>query len=150
MAATWKPSPVLEALLMRAQRQAASTSLIPFNTSLFEQYRRLIQPILDNLPSGAIAVRGVWPANLSDLMAGYLDVDTLKALMMDEHLPIAWVPRAATVKLILAAKTPGRRRVIYGQKWLSVLEDCDELAGRMDSIAVAPYVGFLKCSIAAV
>jgi hypothetical protein len=149
-AVTWQLTPGIDALLTHVQSQVVAPALVPLNASLLEQYRRLIQPILDSLPNGATALRGAWPGNLSGLTPGKLDVDALRMLMMDEHLPIAWVPRAATVELILAAKTPGRRRVIYGQKWRSILEDCEELAEQMDSSAIAPYVRFLKSAIEAV
>ena len=145
----WTPPQIFESLL-KPQNEALGRLLAPSYESFLDQYRRLIPPFLDNLPNLAGSMRGVWPANLWELDADDFDLEKFKTLMLDEHLPIAWVPRAATMKLVMAANTAGRRRIVYGQNWRGILQDCDELADEMTSTAVAPYVGFLKKSIAAV
>jgi len=74
-------------------------------------------------------------------------VDDLKTLMMDEGLPIAWVPRSETMQLVWAAETPAARRAIYGRRWQSIVMDCEQLTDKMNSVATIGYVRFLRATI---
>lgn len=84
--------------------------------------------------------RGPWPTNLEHMN---WDPEILYRLTVDEGLPIAWVPRAETMKQIFEAETPAKRRAIYGRRWRGIIEDCQELADNMDSAWLAPYMRFL-------
>lgn len=113
--------------------------------SLARDMQDVLQPLLDALPHLADLTRGVWPANLSGAQADF-DVDTLKRLMLDEALPIAWVPRTETMGLVLTAESPAARRAVYGRRWRSVVDDCEQLTDKMNSVATARYVRFLRAA----
>jgi hypothetical protein len=105
-----------------------------------------LQPLFDALPHLADLTRGVWPANLSRTQVDF-DVDTLKMLMLDEGLPIAWVPRPETIGLVFVAESPAARRAVYGRRWRSVVNDCEELTDKMNSVATTRYIRFLQATI---
>jgi hypothetical protein len=100
---------------------------------LFEHYRTAIAPLLDELTS---PLRGVWPGNLDELD---LHVDEMKTLMIDEGLPIAWVPRTAILRSVAAAKTALQRRAVYGRRWVAIVDDCEALLDQTTSAAVEPF-----------
>jgi hypothetical protein len=118
-------------------------------TSLLE-----ITPRLDGYLSGIFSptlkflkgldldlTRGPWPENLEHLD---WDLEILNRLMVDEGLPIAWIPRAQTMRLIFDAETPAQRRAIYGRRWRGIIDDCEEIADMMDSTWLAPYMRYLR------
>lgn len=106
----------------------------------------LLQPFFDALPHFADLTRGVWPSNLSDSHVD-LNVDKFKLLMLDEGLPIAWVPRAETIGLVFSAESLAARRAVSGRRWRSVVSDCEQLTDKMNSVATARYVRFLRAAL---
>jgi hypothetical protein len=106
----------------------------------------LVRSITKGLPDFSHITRGLWPANLSD-RSGRPDVATMKKFMLDEGLPIAWVPRAETMRLLVEAGTPAERRAIYGRRWRGVVTDCEQLVDAMTSVATSGYVRFLRAII---
>lgn len=116
-------------------------------SGLLKSTADLVRSITGNLGDLADVMRGMWPANLSGL-SPLLDVDKMKALMMDEGLPIAWVPRQETVRMVLEATSPAQRRAIYGRRWRGIVTDCEQLVNRMSATATSGYVRFLRAIIA--
>lgn len=112
-------------------------SLVPTSgwlaEGLLEHYRTAIAPLLAELTS---PFRGVWPGNLAELD---LEVDDMKTLMIDEGLPIAWVPRMSIVRSVVAAETPQLRRAVYGRRWVAIVDDCEAMLNRTTSSAVEPF-----------
>lgn len=105
----------------------------------------LLLPFIESIRALADGMRGVWPRNLD---GADFDIDQLKSLMMDEGLPIAWVPRPETIALISEVDTPAARRAIYGRRWRGIVADCEALADRMNSVATSPYLRFLRAVMA--
>lgn len=116
-------------------------------SGLLKSTADLVRSITGSLGDLADVMRGIWPANLSGL-SPLLDVDKMKALMMDEGLPIAWVPRQETVRMVLEATSPAQRRAIYGRRWRGIVTDCEQLVNRMSATATSSYVRFLRAIIA--
>ncbi|WP_182046925.1 hypothetical protein [Curtobacterium sp. ME26] len=58
--------------------------------------------ILANLPSWEDMARGIHPVNILDAEAE-LTIAEMKSWMLEEGLPIAWVPRATTIDALHAA-----------------------------------------------
>ncbi|RDV44884.1 hypothetical protein DOE76_09050 [Leifsonia sp. ku-ls] len=107
----------------------------------------LVRSITESLPDLSHITRGMWPANLSDRQ-NRPDVETMKKLMLDEGLPIAWVPRVDTVQSLVEAATPSERRAVYGRRWRGVVTDCEQLVDSMTSVATSGYLRFLRAIIA--
>jgi len=85
----------------------------------------------------------LYPTNLLDAERD-IDIDKYKLLMMDEGLPLAWVPRSKTIDAILRADNSARRRAVYGARWHSVVDDCEALLDRMSAAETHRYVIFAK------
>ncbi|MFE9427716.1 hypothetical protein ACFYNO_32655 [Kitasatospora sp. NPDC006697] len=90
-------------------------SLDPF----FQNYKAQWQSIFETL---AEMVRRAFPANLREAEATLAE---LEPLLLDEGIPLMWVPRAATVSALLDAPDAGTRRRIIGQRWRGIITDCE-------------------------
>ena len=144
---TWQPAiEIINASVRSVVTPLQAQSARIIGQSLGQDVQDLLQSFFDALPHSADLARGVWPSNLSGTQVE-LDVDTFKMLMLDEALPIAWVPRAETVGLVFAAETPAARRAVYGRRWRSVVNDCEELTDKMNSVATTRYIRFLRAAI---
>ena len=134
---------ILSAALPQLAQIAA---LVEQPQGLGRLFQGSLQHILDALPDLSDSFRGVWPANLRGKGID-LQVDKLKSLMMDEGLPIAWVPRSETIRMVFAAEGPAARRAVYGRRWRGVVTDCEQLTNRMSSVATSGYLRFLRATI---
>lgn len=144
---TWLPAiEIINASVRSTPAPLLGQASALIGQSLVENMQDVLQPIFDALPHLADLTRGAWPANLSVTQVDF-DVDTLKLLMMDEGLPIAWVPRSETVRMVFAAESPAARRAVYGRRWQSLVTDCERLTDRMNSVATIRYVRFLRAAI---
>jgi hypothetical protein len=113
----------------------------PLRVPLFEQFQTLFDSLVEIPNLG----RGIFPDNLIEADSDF-DIETCKALMMDEGLPIAWVPRASTMSAVFAGTTRSERRAVYGRRWKSVVEDCVELLKQTTSPEIVELVAFAKKS----
>lgn len=48
----------------------------------------------------------------------------LGGMLLDEGLPLAWVPRRSVLEQVFLAESPGRRRSILSNNWQSIGTDC--------------------------
>ncbi|HEV7185915.1 MAG TPA: hypothetical protein VGN33_15590 [Leifsonia sp.] len=124
-----------------AAQIAQSAALGTFQLRLSQQLAALV-PILAQLGD---EMRGAYPVNIT---ASHPTIEQLSSMMMDEGLPIAWVPNTRIFAAVVAAGSAGARRNVYGRRWLGVLQDCGRLLNKMDSTAMEPYKRFLSASIA--
>lgn len=52
------------------------------------------------------------------------------------------VPRTATAKTLIYAKSASKRRDILGKRWKTISADCREVVTARTTVAVAPYIPF--------
>lgn len=105
----------------------------PVTASLLQASSRQLAPSLAEIASSIL--QSTWPTNL-DSVDG--EIELMEQLMIDEGLPIAWVPRESTIQAIFAAETPGARRAIFGRRWKTVVDDCEQLLNQTTSVVVEP------------
>jgi len=118
----------------------------PFFLPLQQRITESLSFLTSSLSDLGVTFRGLWPDNLDDVLSA-LDIDMMKKLMLEEGLPIAWVPRSAIVAAVVAADTPAKRRNVYGRNWSRIADDCAARESEMDSVAMAPYRRFLAAAI---
>lgn len=92
-------------------------------------------------------MRGQLPANLREID---LDWDELPPLLLEEGLPIAWVPRAALVERVFAAPTSSARRAVYGKAWAQILDDCDAVLEGCSAAELVQYVTYARKVVAGI
>ncbi|MCZ4612086.1 hypothetical protein O3S80_51760 [Streptomyces sp. Lzd4kr] len=62
------------------------------------------------------------PENLRDVTLGTGD---LEKLLVDEGIPLMWVPGPQTVRVLLDAPDAATRRRIIGRRWKGIINDCE-------------------------
>lgn len=68
----------------------------------------------------------------------------IEEVLLNEGIPLAWVPRRETAQLILDAGSPSERRRIIGRRWKSISEDCLTVLDEVDSPRLAEAVQFAR------
>ncbi|MFF8287481.1 hypothetical protein ACF06W_32850 [Streptomyces albus] len=81
---------------------------------------------------GDIIIR-LYPENLRDVAP---DLDDLEKLLVDEGLPLMWVPRSQTVRALLEAPDAATRRRIIGRRWKGIVNDCEAVLEKVRHPAV--------------
>jgi len=114
----------------------------------FERINSMLKPVLDLIGQDAldrlfpdVDERTTFPDNWAiDLT---LDWDEILEIVLNEALPLAWVPRAATLEAILSAESPAARRRVYANRWRSIVTDCEvQLQSIPDTSLGADYRDF--------
>ncbi len=73
----------------------------------------------------------------------------MKALLIDEGLPLAWVPPVGILERVLEASSPADRRAVIGRNWRTIAEACAEVLDGVGEKRLAEHVGFAKEASAA-
>ncbi|TDU87558.1 hypothetical protein EV138_1082 [Kribbella voronezhensis] len=97
---------------------------------IFEQLRRVAERIL--------------PPNWHG--ANGLSVDLLETLLLDEGLPLAWVPPKAVLEKVFAAPTPAQRRNVIGRNWKIIGESCVQVLDSIEDPSLGEHVQFARLS----
>ncbi|WP_328493489.1 hypothetical protein OHS59_12555 [Streptomyces sp. NBC_00414] len=79
------------------------------------------------------------PENLRDVTLGTGD---LEKLLVDEGIPLMWVPGPQTVHALLEAPDAAARRRIIGRRWKGIVNDCEKVLEEVDHSAVHDARGF--------
>ncbi|MEU3603667.1 hypothetical protein ABZ714_33920 [Streptomyces sp. NPDC006798] len=77
--------------------------------------------------------KGFYPENLRDVTPG---LDDLETLLVDEGIPLMWVPGPPTVRALLEAPDAATRRRIIGRRWKGVVNDCETVLEEVHHPAV--------------
>ncbi|WP_330285386.1 hypothetical protein [Streptomyces sp. NBC_00576] len=64
----------------------------------------------------------LYPENLREVRP---DLDDLEELLVEEGIPLMWVPRPQTVRALLDAPDAAARRRIIGRRWTGIVNDCE-------------------------
>ncbi|MYR58825.1 hypothetical protein GTY54_22140 [Streptomyces sp. SID625] len=113
-------NPVTDAL----RRQIAD--LTGFN----DMVRQIVQPLVaayrppywHRLFSSLDVLRRLYPENLRDVMP---NLDVMERILVDEGIPLMWVPGPQTVRALLTTPDAVTRRRIIGQRWKGIVNDCE-------------------------
>lgn len=111
---------------------------LPQILGLDSTIKAVLAPFREIVATAGELWRGVIPQNIATAKIK-LDVEVLERLMLDEGLPLAWVPRAATLEAIFRETTPARRRAVIGRRWESVVDDCEKLLLAITSEVVSKW-----------
>ncbi|MEV0962843.1 hypothetical protein AB0J25_09640 [Streptomyces sp. NPDC049910] len=123
-------------------------------TGFNDMIRQALQPMHDFYPaqwqnvfaSLAEATRRLYPENLRDAAPQIRD---LEKLLVDEGIPLMWVPGPRTVRALLDAPTAVARRRTIGQRWEDIVEDCEAVLEEVKHPAMQDACGFALDVVAA-
>lgn len=66
----------------------------------------------------------------------------LESLLLDEGLPLAWVPPTGVLIKVFAAETAGERRRILGSNWRTIVTACQAELDGIENVDLKEYVDF--------
>lgn len=81
-----------------------------------------------------------WPVDIALDTRG----DALRTLLLDEGIPLAWVPNAALVDRLLDADTAQQRRQLIRDGWRGIVRDCEDAAGSLSSRVARENARFIR------
>jgi len=115
--------------------KALAPALAEFNKAYFSQFA----DIAKNLQK--IAARA-YPANwqVGDGLVGF--PDNLEEILIEEGIPLAWVPPTQVLEKLFAAETPGDRRKVLSSNWKSIVDECAVVLNSVEEQKLAVYVEF--------
>ncbi|MEV5967310.1 hypothetical protein AB0L70_36415 [Kribbella sp. NPDC051952] len=97
---------------------------------IFERLRQVVESIL--------------PPNWRG--ASGLSVDLLETLLLDEGLPLAWIPPTDVLEKVFAAPTPAKRRSVIGRNWKTIGESCVQVLDSIEDPGLSEHVQFARLS----
>lgn len=114
-------------------------SLAPAFADFNKRYFAQFDEITENLQK--IAARA-YPPNwqIDDELVGF--PDNLEAILIDEGIPLAWVPPTQVLVKLFAAETPGDRRKVLSSNWKSIVDECAVVLNSVEEQKLAVYVEF--------
>lgn len=127
------------------QAAAAYSSIMaqaPWFAAMRESVARLSESLFDFL------ARDRLPPNWAGVTT-YPNADELRKIVLDEGLPLAWVPSAGLLTRLLGAPDAAGRRQLISNGWKGILADCDERASEMISFQARTAGRFVRRSVAA-
>jgi hypothetical protein len=112
-------------------------SLLPGIHAVFDLQR---QQFADLLATAAKALRTSLPPNWLDDSVSF--PEHLEQLLLDEGLPLGWVPPADILARLFAAESSADRRRIIGQRWKRITMACQEELASVSAKRLRDHVHF--------
>ncbi|WP_326763284.1 hypothetical protein OG978_47060 (plasmid) [Streptomyces sp. NBC_01591] len=97
---------------------AITRALAPLTAATFQTARW--HQVFSSL---AEAARSIYPENLRELAPR---LDEMETLLVDEGIPLMWVPGPSTVQVLLEAPDAAARRRLIGQRWNGIVNSCED------------------------
>lgn len=97
-----------------------------FVTNVLEQYNSTWRKLFESI--GDVTAR-IYPENLRELRPPLEDLETL---LVDEGIPLMWVPGAKIVEALLAESDASGRRRLMRERWKGIVADCESVVRTVD------------------
>jgi hypothetical protein len=129
-------SPSIEALSQSVAQSITGSLAGPMNVLLEWQHQQWA-PFFESLRK---AIKSWLPPNWQDVdLPGNHLIETI---LLDEGMPLAWVPSAEVLTAILKAPDAAVRRKIIGRRWRRIVSDCEACLGEVTNTDLKPHCGF--------
>ncbi|MGH3401316.1 MAG: hypothetical protein ACRDRJ_02185 [Streptosporangiaceae bacterium] len=77
------------------------------------------------------------------------DFDTIEVILVDEGIPLAWIPCPETLQALLDASDARGRRKIIGRRWKGIVSDCEEVLDEVSHPALQCHHPFAMDTVTA-
>ena len=94
--------------------------LAGFASNFFEQHRRQWDSVFESMRG--LAER-VFPPNWKGL--NQPDLDVIELILLDEGIPLAWVPSQPILQAVFDSPNATARRLVLGRRWKGLTSDCE-------------------------
>lgn len=121
------PTPVMDAVVQNFAKSWSASITGPLNAFL-EQHRQQWDELFAGMRK---LVERLLPPNWKGVKIP--DVKLLEAILLDEGIPLAWVPSQELLTAILDAPDGTARRRIIGNRWRRVVSDCEASLAEVSS-----------------
>lgn len=118
--------------------EALAKAIAPAMESWSRVYRDQFAGVAEHL---AKITKSLYPPNWQDETMVSLPKN-LDQILLDEGLPLAWVPPHAVLVKLFAASTPGERRTILSNHWRQILASCVTELESISESKLKEYVEF--------
>ena len=108
---------------LRFQASIPSIYRSPLRDMMREYDEAMRAKLLPAFQTMRRAIQALWPENWGDARPG--SIDELEEILLDEGIPLMWVPGPKTVEALFAAESASERRRIIGQRWRGIVNDCE-------------------------
>lgn len=68
--------------------------------------------------------------------------DNLETILIEEGIPLAWVPPTHVLEKLFAAQTPGDRRKVLSSNWNAIVAECTVVLNSVEKEKLAVYIEF--------
>jgi hypothetical protein len=139
------------AMLPKLDASAILPNYSGIMSDFHEQVQRTLQGLTAQWAKPFIDIRrrikGIFPENWKEVKN--LSFSKIKIILLEEGIPLAWVPRGSIVQSLLNAENAAARRKIVGRNWQIIAVDCDALLEKVQHSQLKPDVNLTKQSISA-
>lgn len=110
---------------------------------LHEHFREYWHDVFEGF--GSLKER-IYPPNLHDATPS---VEEFEQLLLEEGIPLMWVPGPKVVRALLDAPNAVERRRIIGRRWKGIINHCETVIEDVDHPELLEYRGFAIDCVAA-
>lgn len=100
--------------------QMQRTAIVAPFAQIFEQQREQWDSLFESMRRLA---ESLFPPNWKGVK--HPDIKTIEAILLDEGIPLAWIPSREIVQALFDASSAVERRRIIGKRWKRVVSDCE-------------------------
>ncbi|MGW5069739.1 hypothetical protein ACWEQJ_27170 [Streptomyces cyaneofuscatus] len=137
-------APLIQINAMTENLRRQMADLTGFN----DMVRQTLKPLADAyrppawhgiFESLADIISKLYPENLREARP---KLEDLEKLLVEEGIPLMWVPGPQTVRVLLDAPDAAARRRIIGRRWKGIVNDCEAVLEEVSHPAVQGACGF--------
>jgi hypothetical protein len=118
------PTSILDSVLKQFGKNVSNLLISPAvfgsATKIFELQREQWESLFSGLRSLADTF---FPPNWKGVDTP--DIEAIEAILLDEGIPLAWVPNPAILQALFDAPDEAARRRIIGRRWRGIVSDCE-------------------------
>lgn len=89
-----------------------------------------------------------FPPNWKDVE--HPEFDVIETILLDDGIPLAWVPNQAMLQALFDAPDAAARRQVIGRRWKRAVSDCEDVLGEVSHASLQrhqPFAADVVCAL---